>query len=590
MSHFGLILACIVSIPLNIILLFSVFMGMLDAYRREISKIFKKEGLVVPVEVIEEPKSKEHGDLAVPCFQFAKEFKKSPQAIAEELKDKLKLSKEFLKVENAGPYLNFFIDYKKIAKEFLSRINTKKEKFASGAVKRKKKVMIEFCSPNTNKPLHLGHLRNMVLGESMYSIMDYMGDDVVKSCLVNDRGVHICKSMLAYDLWGNGVTPKDAKKKGDHLVGDFYVKYSEHEDDELESKVKEMLQHWEEGDKKVIDLWKRMNRWVLEGFEETYKKIGVSFDKLYYESELYDKGKEMIMDAYKKGKFIEKDGAIIAQLEEYGLPDKVLIRSDGTTIYMTQDIYLATKKIEDYGLDSSIYVVGSEQDLHFKQLFRILAILGYKQADRCFHMSYGMVNLPEGKMKSREGTVVDADDLLEKLHEMARHEVYTRDPSLAREEANSRAMKIALAGLKFYLAKQDPVKDMTYDPKASISFEGETGPYVQYTIVRIWSIMSKSETGYTTKVNLDRLEAEELDLVSFMIRYEDVLEQAYEKMRPNLIANYLIELSQRFNAYYHDTKIINTGMEKERLYLIRALSIILSSGLSLLGIEVPEKM
>lgn len=570
--------------------LFFGFMSMIGKYKDKLCKVFWKEGLKLSPSDIEEPRNREHGDLAVPCFLFAKEMRKKPDLIAEELAGKLKIGKDFLKLENAGPYINFFIDLKIASKDLLRRINTQKHKFVKENPKDGSKVMIEFCSPNTNKPLHLGHLRNMMLGESLSSLMTLKGDDVVKSCLVNDRGVHICKSMLAYQLWGDAMTPKSSGKKGDHLVGDFYVKFAENQDDELDTMVKDMLQRWEEGDSKTLDLWKRMNHWVLEGFEETYRKVGVSFDKYYYESELYDKGKDMITEAYRQGKFIEKDGAIVAQLEEFGLPDKVLVRSDGTTIYMTQDIFLATKKIEDYKLDSSIYVVGSEQELHFKQLFKILEILGYEQANRCYHMSYGMVNLPDGKMKSREGTVVDADELIDELVELARHEVLSRNPSLSKKELEKRAEKIALAGLKFYLLKQDPIKDMTYHPEASISFEGETGPYVQYTVVRIESILEKSTQGYTSKVDLERFEAAELDLVSHMMRFEDVLDQAYGKMRPNLIANYLIELSQKFNGYYHETKIINTGMEKERLYLIRALSVVLSTGLSLLGIDVPDKM
>ena len=579
------------SIPLNIILIFSVPMSLLHDYKKRLCDIFKKEGLEVTIENVEIPKNKEHGDLAVPCFSFASVMKKNPVEIAEMLAKKLKVGKDFHKVENVGPYLNFHIDYGRISKDILKRINTKKGDFIPYLPKKERKnIMVEFCSPNTNKPLHLGHLRNIMLGESISSIMESRGDNVIRTCLVNDRGIHICKSMVAYEQWGEGVTPKSTGKKGDHLVGDFYVKFADHQDEELDSMAKDTLKRWEEGDRKTMDLWKRMNKWVLDGFGQTYRKLGIGFDKYYYESDMYDKGKDMIMKAYESGKLIERDGAIVAHLEEFGLPDKVLIRSDGTTIYMTQDIYLATLKIEEYNLDSSIYVVGSEQELHFKQLFKILGILGYKQADRCYHMSYGMVNLPEGKMKSREGTVVDADDMVKELERLARDEVYSRDSSLPKVEAEERARKIALAGLKFYLIKQDPVKDMTYDPKASISFEGETGPYVQYTIVRIAGIMEKSTTGFTRNVDLDRLEEAELDLVSEIVRFEDVLENAYDKMRPNLIANYLIELSQRFNGYYHSTKIVNTGMEKERIYLIRAISIILTKGLELLGIEVPDKM
>ena len=566
-------------------------MSIIQKHKKKLVQIFKKEGLELPIGSIEIPKRKEHGDLAVPCFIFAKDMKKPPVQIAQELVDKIDTGKSFEKAECAGPYMNFFIDKNAMAEDLLKSINKdKSDAFRKKRPKRPRNVMVEFCSPNTNKPLHLGHLRNMLLGESVSTLLENSGDEVVRSCLVNDRGIHICKSMVAYDLWGEGTTPKQEEKKGDHLVGDFYVKYSQYQDEELDERAKSMLQKWEDGDRKTLDLWKKMNSWVMKGFEETYEKVGIKFDKYYYESELYDKGKDTIMKAYDQGKFLMKDGAVVAQLEEYGLPDKVLVRSDGTTIYMTQDIFLATKKIEDYNLDASIYVVGSEQELHFKQLFRILEILGYKQAKKCYHLSYGMVNLPDGKMKSREGTVVDADDLIADVKSMAEEEIRKRDDSLPQKELETRAKDIAMAGLKFYLLKHDPSKDMTYDPKESISFDGETGPYVQYTAVRINSIMEKSESGLKRDVDISRLEAPEHDLVSKLAQYQDVLDSATEKMRPNLIANYLIELSQEFNSYYHNTKIVGTGMERERIYLINAVRIVLESGMSLLGIVIPDKM
>lgn len=563
-------------------------MALVDMFKKDIVKYLKSQGYRLPMDVIELPKQAEHGDLAVPCFIFAKEHKKSPFAIALELKKIFEPTKLLEQAENAGPYLNFFINKQILAEKLLKAIHSEKDQFGSG--NRKQKVMVEFCSPNTNKPLHLGHIRNMMLGESVSLLLDFAGNKVVKSCLVNDRGAHICKSMLAYDLWGKGIDPKKAKKKGDHLVGDFYVMYNKYEDDEMKKMVQDMLQKWEENDSKTRSLWKKMNSWVLSGFEETYAKLGVKFDKFYYESELYDKGKSVIMAALKAGTFTKEDGAVIAPLEKYKLPNKVLIRSDGTTIYMTQDIYLATKKIKEYSLDSSIYVVGNEQNLHFQQLFKILEMLGYEQAEKCFHLSYGMVNLPEGKMKSREGTVVDADDLIEELIDLAKKEIKKRDTSVAKKELEDRAYKIAMAGLKFLMLKLDPVKEMTFNPKESLSFEGETGPYVQYTAVRIASILEKSEKKVTDSVDFKRLERPELNLVSSLAQYETVVSEAAEKMKPNLVANYLIDLSQTFNSYYHSTKIVNTGMEKERLFLISAVRSVLIAGLKLLGIEVPDKM
>jgi arginyl-tRNA synthetase len=563
-------------------------MAIVDMFKKDIVKFLKSKGYKLPVGSIERPKQAEHGDFAVPCFIFAKEHKKSPFEIALELKNTFEPTKLLEKAEHAGPYLNFFINKNILAEKLLKEIEHNKETFGAGSAKQK--IMVEFCSPNTNKPLHLGHIRNMMLGEAVSTLLDFAGNKVVKSCLVNDRGAHICKSMLAYDLWGENTDPKTAKKKGDHLVGDFYVMYNKYEDDDMKKLVQQMLQKWEANDQKTRSLWKKMNTWVLSGFEETYAKLGVKFDKYYYESEIYDKGKDIIMQGLEAGTFMKEDGAVVAPLEKHKLPNKVLIRSDGTTIYMTQDIYLAIRKIKDYDLDSSIYVVGNEQNLHFQQLFKILKLLGYEQAEKCFHLSYGMVNLPEGKMKSREGTVVDADDLIEELIDLAKDEIKKRDDSVKKKELETRAYKIAMAGLKFLMLKLDPVKEMTFNPKESLSFEGETGPYVQYTAVRIGSILQKSKQKVTDTVDYNRMEQPELDLVSVLAQYEDVVADAAEKMKPNLIANYLIDLSQAFNSYYHSTKIVNTGMEKERLFLISAVRDVLVSGLKLLGIEVPEKM
>src|SRR3989344_881795 len=364
------------------------------------------------------------------------------------------------KVAPNGPYINFYLNKKNLSTSVLHKIQQQKENY--GQQSFGEKIMIEFSSPNTNKPLHLGHVRNISLGDSISRILSFLGNDVIKGCLVNDRGIHICKSMLAYKKWGHNKNPD---KKSDFFVGDFYVLFAKKatEHPELEQEAQEMLRLWEKGDKEVVALWKKMNEWVYAGFEETYAKLAVSFDKYYYESAIYLFGKEIAQEGLKKEIFFDKDGAIVAPLQEFGLPDKVLVRSDGTTIYITQDLYLALKKFEDYKLNRSIYVVGSEQNLHFQQLFAILKKLGHKFADGCYHLSYGMVNLPEGKMKSREGTVV----------------------------LQQRGKQVGIAALKFHMLKIDAAKDMVYNPKESISFEGETGPYVQYTHARISSILRK---------------------------------------------------------------------------------------------------
>lgn len=570
-------------------------MAIIDQFKEAIVMLLRMKHIDITAEIIELPKEAKFGDFAVPCFSFAKEMKKSPASIALDIAKECADIKDPLveKVENVGPYINFFINKHILAEKMLSSISTEKQTFASINAKKnkqKQRIMVEFCSPNTNKPLHLGHIRNMLLGESITDILKFNGNDVIKSCLVNDRGMHICKSMIAYDLWGEGKTPESTKKKGDHFVGDFYVLYAKYEDDELKEMVQDWLQKWEAGDKKVMSLWKTMNEWVYAGFDITYKKLGISFDKFYYESEMYDKGKEIVEKGLKNNILMKKDGAIMAPLTTANLPDKVLLRSDGTTVYMTQDIFLAIQKLKDFKLDSSIYVVGSEQNMHFQQLFAILGMLGYKQAEKMHHLSYGMVNLPDGKMKSREGTVVDADDLLNDLIEIAKIEVKKRESGIQPVEATKRATIIALAGLKFYMLKQDPVKEMTYNPKESLSFEGETGPYVQYTAVRIKSIIAKSGKKIAKTVDFNRMESEELTVAMKLSQFEDVIAKAAEQKKPSLLCNYLIELSQEFNSYYHSTKIIDTGMEAERLFLINAVKIILTSGLKLLGIDVPSKM
>lgn len=571
-------------------------MSGVDIFKNEIVKLFKKEGLKLDISQIDVPRVKEHGDYAVPCFIFARDLKKSPQDIALNLRQKFEASNNKLitKISNLGPFLNFTVDKTPLAKDLLVAINSKKESFTKQPVtKTSPKVMVEFCSPNTNKPLHLGHIRNMLLGQSVADLLSFNGNKVTKANLINDRGIHICKSMLAYQKWGENTTPSKAKKKGDHLVGEFYVLYAQNDSAELEAETKEMLQKWEAGDKEVRKLWKEMNGWVYEGFNETFEKLGISFDKFYHESNMYDKGKDLILKHYEAGTFKKKEGAIVAPLEKkFKIPDKVLIRSDGTTIYMTQDIFLATLKIDDYKLDSSIYVVGSEQNLHFQQLFKILELMGYKQASKCFHLSYGMVNLPEGKMKSREGTVVDADDLIDELTKMAKEEIKKRDSKIKGKELDDRAKMIALGGLKFYMLKQDPVKEMTYNPKESLSFEGETGPYVQYTAVRIASIIDKIGKGVPKEKDIDfsRLEESEFEIVTKLSSFEEVVSKAGESNKPSLVANYLIDLCQAFNTYYHSTKILDSGAEAERLYMINAVRQVIIIGLRLLGIEVPEKM
>jgi arginyl-tRNA synthetase len=540
---------------------------------------------------IETPPNPELGDFAFPCFTLSKQMKKDPKKIAEELSKKLKPDKYIKEIKATGAYLNFFVNKDILSEKVLEDIYKKKGKFGEGKEK-KEKTMIEFSSPNTNKPLHLGHLRNICLGDSVSRIYDFLGYKVIKSCLVNDKGIHICKSMIAYKKFGENKKPD---KKGDHFVGDFYVMYNKKlsEYPELEKEAQVMLLKWEQGDKQTVELWKRMNSWVFEGFDETYKKLGIKFDKMYYESDLYKYGKEIIINALenKKDFLAKEEGAIVAKLEKYNLPDKVLIRADGTSIYMTQDIYLAKKKHEDYDLVSSVYVVASEQNLHFNQLFKILELLGFSWAKKCHHLSYGMVNLPEGKMKSREGTVVDGDDIIEEMKNLAREEIKNRF-ELSDKELEKRAELIALGALKFFLLKIDAGKDMTYDPKESISFEGETGPYVQYTHARICSILRKHGEKIDHKIDFKVFNEMEHEIIKQLSDFEKIVQNSGESYRPNMICRYLLDLSQQFNEYYHKYPVLKEEDEikKARLLLISCIKQVLENGLNLLGIEAPEAM
>ena len=555
----------------------------------EIVKQILKQHIPEPIEIILETPEPKFGDIAFPCFALAKYRKKSPQLIAHDLAVKLNstLSKDIHAVNAEGPYVNFTLNKKNVASTVLTAIQKQKEQY--GSKKQKNKIMVEFSSPNTNKPLHLGHVRNNALGDSIARIFAFLGNDVVKACLINDRGIHICKSMLAYKKWGHNKSPD---KKSDFFVGDFYVLFAKKatENPEIEQEAQEMLRQWEKGDKETVVLWKKMNQWVYDGFEKTYASLGITFHRYYYESEIYTFGKEIVLDGLKRGIFFEKDGAIVAPLEDVGLPNKVLVRSDGTTIYMTQDIYLAQKKFHDYPLDSSIYVVGSEQNLHFQQLFAVLKKLGYKWTDSCYHLSYGMVNMPEGRMKSREGTVVDADAIINEMITLAKEEINKRHLELSAIELQNRSRQVGLAALKFHMLKIDAAKEMVYNPKESISFEGETGPYVQYTHARICSILKK--TKLPEELNLNGLGEKENYLITLLEKFPAIVEDAAKHYKPSYITRYLLDLCQEFNSYYHDVPVLKSeeDVRDARLYLLSCIKTVLENGLGLLGIEAPDQM
>ena len=482
-----------------------------------------------------------------------------------------------------------------------------------------KNIMVEFSSPNTNKPLHLGHIRNNLLGDSVSRLLKASGNNVIKTTLVNDRGVHICKSMLAWLKVGNGATPESTGIKGDHLVGDMYVAFNDIYKKEVEELIAggmdeetakkeapclkeahEMLQKWEAGDKEVRDLWARMNGWVLKGFDESYKALGITFDKVYYESQTYLLGKELVQKGLDMGVFVkDPDGSVWCDLTADGLDRKLLIRSDGTSVYITQDLGTAERRFAEYHLDSHVYVVGNEQNYHFQVLKLILKKLGFEWSDNIFHLSYGMVELPEGKMKSREGTVVDADDLIQKMYEEARA---TSDESgkladMSEEDKAKLYHMIGLGALKYFIIKVDPKKTMLFNPKESIDFNGNTGPFIQYTHARIRSILRKSaEKGIeyaASPLPKVELSAKEIRLIKLLNTFPAKIAEGAQAYSPAVIANYAYDIAKEFNQYYHDTPILkeeNEDVLKMRLVLIDTLSAVLRKAMGILGIELPERM
>ncbi|MFW9829168.1 MAG: arginine--tRNA ligase [Candidatus Thorarchaeota archaeon] len=570
-------------------------------------KIIDKKAIAgILVEKIKGHKKKEIEDLletpppdieftyAFPCFKLAKIEKKSPNQVALDLENKFHEVEILDNVKAIGPYLNLKVK----AKYILETIFEMKEDY--GRIrdiiiedkKEKKRIVIEYPSPNTNKPLHFGHIRNILLGKSLSNLLEYKGHKVFQVNLYNNRGIHICKSMLAYKKWGNN---KEPDKKGDHYVGDFYVKYSKmvEKDPTLEQQAYNLLRSWEKGDKETLDLWEKMNSWALEGFNVTFKKLGISFDKVYYESDLYLKGKEIILDGLKKGIFEKtEDGAIFAKFDEkYKLPDKFLIRSDGTTIYITQDIYLAYKKQSDFNYDRSIHVVGDPQIQHFKWLFALLEMLGFKGDN--YHLAYGMIDLPSGKMKSREGTVIDGDDVIEEVENLALIEVNKRYPNIDEAEKSRRANIIGLAAIKFFILKYNATKGFVFKPDESISFEGETGPYIQYCYARIESILSKSKIRVNPQIKWELLvHRNELDLIKQMTYFPEIIDSAEKTYSVHLIAQFLLTFCQTFNSFYSSCQVISEDKELEsaRLLLIKCVQIIIKIGLNILGIETLDKM
>jgi arginyl-tRNA synthetase len=556
------------------------------------------------------------GDFTLVTFPYTKDTKKSPEVLGQEIgafveKNNPSVSafnvvKGFLNISLTDEFwLNYFNSIKD-----LSSIGFKAEK-SSG-----KTIMLEYSSPNTNKPLHLGHIRNNLLGYSVAQILKANGHTVIKTNIINDRGIHICKSMLAWQKFGNGETPDSSGMKGDHLVGKYYVAFDKAYKKQIEELVaqgkpkeeaektaplileaQEMLRQWEAGNKVVVDLWKTMNGWVYKGFDVTYKTLGVDFDKLYYESNTYILGKEVVQEGLAKNVFYKKEnGSVAIDLTADGLDEKIVLRSDGTSVYITQDLGTAIERFKEFpGLEQLIYTVGNEQDYHFKVLFKILEKLGYSWAKECYHLSYGMVELPEGKMKSREGTVVDADELIQEMYDTA--EATTNELGKVADfnetELRQLNLTVSLGALKYFILKVDPKKKMLFDPKESIDFNGHTGPFIQYTHARIKSVLRKAESDFSSDNKGLNLNVIEKEIIKSIYEFDAIVEEAGKGYSPASIANYAYELTKLYNRFYHEFTILkeeNEALKKFRLQLSKASAQTLSNAMNLLGIEVPERM
>ena len=563
-------------------------------------------------------RSEFEGQWTLVAFPLLKISRKNPEATAQEIGAYLQEHCSLVEgIQIVKGFLNLSIAPAAWVEDF-NAIRSDKTFGHKQATADAPFVMVEYSSPNTNKPLHLGHVRNNLLGYSIARILEASGNRVFKTNIVNDRGIHICKSMLAWLRWGNGATPESTGKKGDHLIGDFYVLFDKHYKAELtalmnEGKTKEeaeaasplmadaraMLRRWEDGDEEIRSLWSMMNSWVYAGFDETYKRMGVSFDEIYYESETYLLGKEEVLRGLKEGKFVQDpDGSVWADFTDEGLDRKILLRSDGTSVYITQDIGTAKMRFDKHPIDKMVYVVGNEQEYHFKVLSLLLDRLGYAFGKGLVHFSYGMVELPDGKMKSREGTVVDADDLMDEMVATARAiaEEQGKGKDMPAEEAAEVARRVGLGSLKYFILKVDPRKNMTFNPKESIDFNGNTGSFIQYTYARIRSLLRKAEElGIALPATFAGLtiSTKEQELIAKVSEYADVVEEAARTYSPAVIANYVYDLVKEYNQFYHEFSILkeeNEELRAFRLALSEVVARTIAAGFSLLGIEMPERM
>lgn len=556
------------------------------------------------------------GDITLVTFPMLKQVRTNPVKLGEDIGNYLvEHVSEVSRFNVVKGFLNIVLD-DTYYQDFFNDMKDREDFGIIPPASDAKGIMVEYSSPNTNKPLHLGHIRNNLLGYSVSEILKAAGNKVYKTQIINDRGIHICKSMLAWERFGNGETPESAGLKGDKLVGNYYVKFDQEYKKEISElmekgvseeaakaeapilvEAKKMLQKWEAGDPEVVALWEKMNQWVYSGFEKTYNALGVDFDKNYYESQTYLLGKDVVMQGLEKGVFYKKeDGSVWIDLTDEGLDEKIVLRSDGTAVYMTQDIGTAIQRVKDFDINGMVYTVGNEQDYHFKVLFLILKKLGYDWADYLYHLSYGMVDLPSGKMKSREGTVVDADDLIEEMTETAR----SISEELGKLEGYTDAEKeelyrvIGLGALKYYILKVDPKKRILFNPEESVDFQGNTGPFIQYTYARIQSIIRKADFDYSKAVSTDyKFHEKEKELIKQLQMFPETVQLAAENHSPALIANYVYELVKEFNSFYQNVTILGADKEEEKVFrvqLAKAVANVIKSGFKLLGIQVPERM
>jgi arginyl-tRNA synthetase len=590
-------------------------MNIQQLIQRDIERFYAVE-IPEPLVQIQKTKKEFKGHLTLVVFPLLKISKKNPEQTATEIGEYLIKNQNFISEYNV---IKGFLNLTVTPAYWIQTLNSIHEDKTYGiktAGENAPLVMIEYSSPNTNKPLHLGHIRNNLLGYSISEILKANGNKVVKTNIVNDRGIHICKSMLAWKVWGNGETPESTGKKGDHLVGDYYVKFDQEykkelaekeaagltlkeaeEKSQLMAEAREMLRKWEAGDLETVALWEKMNTWVYAGFDETYKALGVDFDKIYYESETYLEGKEKVLEGLEKGIFHRKeDGSVWADLTSDGLDEKLLLRADGTSVYMTQDIGTAKLRFDDYLIHKMIYVVGNEQNYHFQVLSLLLDKLGFEFGKGLVHFSYGMVELPEGKMKSREGTVVDADDLIEEMIFTAKEtsKELGKLEDCSEEEAQAISRIVGLGALKYFILKVDPRKNMVFNPKESIDFNGNTGPFIQYTYARIQSVLrrgcelmnSHSSCAFT-------INEKEENLIQLMSEFPAIVQEAADNFSPAVIANYVYDMAKEYNQFYHDYSILrekDESLRQFRLMLSQNVGKIIQTGFSLLGIQVPDRM